>query len=114
MTFLMLERLEQQVALHVVARISEIGIEAPLNSARWDIMTHVKFVLKPFEEASDSLGTALGNLIPVTGLLKTKVSKFHQNQTLGGAGPCQLMRGTKRNSAGTPAGEFFVHSGHHL
>lgn len=65
------------LALHKLSRVSEIGTEAPLGCAQWDIVAHIKLVLKPFKDVT----ATLGNVIPVVSLPKKKVSGFQQNQT---------------------------------
>lgn len=51
--YFMLERLgEQQRDFYKVVRLAETGVEAPLNNAQWDMMSHVMFILKTFKNAT--------------------------------------------------------------
>lgn len=55
----MLERIhEQQLALHEVARLADIDIESSFSTAQWNIAGHIKFVLWPFKDITDTLSTA--------------------------------------------------------
>lgn len=60
----MLEGLVEQQ----VARVGKIKTEFPFSSAQMNIMGHIKFVLKPFKDITNTLSTAtamLGDVIPI-------------------------------------------------
>lgn len=84
-TYLMLERLvEQQKALHEVARHGEIGVQALL--LQWDTLEQVVHILKPFKDATETLSAAtatLSQVIPIIKLLGQKMAAFLNGHGLG-------------------------------
>lgn len=79
----MLQRLvKPQRALHEVARVGNIGTEASLNMAQWDVMAQVQYVLKDTRDALSTVTVALGNVFPVIRLIRKKVRDFLDGHTL--------------------------------